>query len=47
MPGIATTPQCVKGQKKPTIFWLYKNVVMFGGRQDERLCAAVDGVDLV
>jgi len=30
MPGIATQAQCVKGQKKPTIFWLYKNAVMFG-----------------
>jgi hypothetical protein len=34
MPGIATKARCVEGQKKPTSFWLYKSLVMFGA--DER-----------
>jgi hypothetical protein len=47
MPGIAAQTLCAKGQKKPTNLWLYEFPVMFGGWQDEWLCAALDGVDLV
>jgi hypothetical protein len=47
MPGIAAQTLCAKGQKKPTNLWLYEFPVMFGGWQDERLCAAVNGVALV
>jgi hypothetical protein len=36
MPDIATQAERVKGQKKPTIFWLYEFPVMFGSWQDER-----------
>jgi hypothetical protein len=47
MPGVATEARCVKGQKKPTKFWLYEFPVMFGGWQDERLCPPINGVALV
>jgi hypothetical protein len=47
MPGIATKARCTKGQKKPTMFWLYENLVMLGPVWGERLYAGVNGVALV